>query len=267
MIVRTPNFWDVKEIGSFTGVETFRAVRGHVPHNKAVFGRCISNGWPVFLKVGCPEWGCENVLMEADLLGRSRCANIVELIEYGVHEIDADGDTWQLPYIATEFVENCLVDSLATIPWPATVSVAKGLCAAVSALREAGIVHGDLSPINVLVTETLEAKLCDFGLAVMAGSAPPTERLGPHQPLDEDWGLGADVFGLGALIYSMTGHGDWRRVAYCDAEMVFRNHVPLNARLALTELLTAAASRNWHARERSFDRFKDLLEEVASMSA
>ncbi len=83
--------------------------------------------------------------------------------------------------------------------------------------HDAGIVHCDVKPANVMITESDHPVLTDFGLAhvftdsqkqprVLAGTAP---WMAPEQ-VDEYFGpvsVRTDVYGLGALMYTLiSGH-------------------------------------------------------------
>eukprot|EP00475_Leptophrys_vorax_P026090 TRINITY_DN3658_c0_g1_i1.p1 TRINITY_DN3658_c0_g1~~TRINITY_DN3658_c0_g1_i1.p1 ORF type:complete len:376 (+),score=76.67 TRINITY_DN3658_c0_g1_i1:881-2008(+) len=101
------------------------------------------------------------------------------------------------------------------------ISLSMEICRGLSFLHRIGIVHGDLKPCNVLISEKGVAKLTDFGLSYSAYSSvatkvggttrykPPEASLPKRQRSKLD-PRSADVFGLGGvLLYLFSGFAPW----------------------------------------------------------
>ena len=86
------------------------------------------------------------------------------------------------------------------------LEVARGLDAA----HAAGVLHRDLKPGNVFLTEVGAVKLVDFGLASIMGraslAAGTPAYMAPEQQRGEPEDARADVFGAAAVLHeSLTG--------------------------------------------------------------
>jgi serine/threonine-protein kinase len=142
---------------------------------------------------------------EARSAARLTHPNVVLVLDSGEHE--------GTPYLVMECLPgHTLRDELRDGPLdPARVTwIARDVLAGLAAAHEIGIVHRDVSPGNILLTETGRAKIGDFGIAKAAESQTVTvvgQVLGtpayvaPERLRGEPATPASDVYGLGATLY------------------------------------------------------------------
>src|SRR5262249_7351900 len=155
---------------------------------------------------------------EARAAARLQHPNRVRILHSGEHE--------GRPFYAMEFIQGCsLAHKLKQggVSQHAVVEYLASIAEAVQEAHERGILHRDIKPGNILIDErTDEAKLTDFGLAIIAPSgAGPAEQsvreqvrvagtlpyMSPEQTQDADSvTVRSDVYSLGATLYeALTG--------------------------------------------------------------
>jgi serine/threonine-protein kinase len=190
----------------------------------------------VALKVSRPEWArdrtfARHLAHEAALLARLSHPNIPR-----VHRlVDIDG----VPAIVMEWLEgqclHTLLDALPSetraLPPTAAARVALEVARALAHAHgyrapggaRAAIVHGDVSPSNILVTPTGRVILTDFGAATLNGAGPvcepgvlvgkwaymAPERLAASRPSPS-----SDLYSLGLVLFEALAG----RPAYTGAE-------------------------------------------------
>jgi pimeloyl-ACP methyl ester carboxylesterase len=130
-----------------------------------------------------------------------------------IHDMDeADGH----PYLVLEWLGGgALSDqrSRTRLPEAAFLEIARPIAEALAAAHEHGIVHRDVKPANVLVTDDGRIKLADFGLAKLreldadvtrtAGALGTVAYMSPEQASGEEIGPGSDIFSFGVLAYEL----------------------------------------------------------------
>jgi hypothetical protein len=123
-----------------------------------------------------------------------------------------DGDPPVPPYVVTELVMGpSLARVLASGPLdPArAMDVIGQAAAALSAAHEAGLVHGDIRPANLIIAQGGEVKITDFGIAAAASTAlahtgamaGPPDYLAPECAVGLPATWASDLYSLGAVGY------------------------------------------------------------------
>ncbi len=181
----------------------------HVPLNRIVAVKMIISG----------ELASEDMLVrfqrEAEAAAHLSHPNIVSVYEVGTHK--------GLPYFSLEFVDGPSLSDLmkeTTLSAKDAAALLIPVARAVQYSHEKGVLHRDLKPQNILLTQEGLPKVADFGLAkrldtedndsdkTRAGVILGTPGyMAPEQARNtEDVGPQTDVYALGCILYYlMTG--------------------------------------------------------------
>lgn len=135
--------------------------------------------------------------------------NIVRAYEVGEYE-----DT---PYIVMEYVEGHtlkdLIDQNGPLPVRTAIGITCQILDALSVAHSYGIIHRDVKPQNVIVTERGKAKLTDFGIAREAKATTSTfsgkkvlgsvHYISPEQAKNAVATEESDLYSVGVTLYEM----------------------------------------------------------------
>jgi protein kinase-like protein len=175
-------------------------------------------------------------LREAQIVGQLSHPAIVNLFDVGIEETG-------LAYLVMEYINGRTLQQLlaeSPVPWPRACAWAADLAHALGRAHQAGIIHGDVKPANIMVTEDGHVKLSDFGIARFATQVSGSGRimgtpayLAPEQILGEPHSAKSDLFSVGILLYQMlTGVPpfDGSSVAAVCAQILSAQPIPPSKR-------------------------------------
>ena len=130
--------------------------------------------------------------------------NVVQVYDAG----EAEGS----PYIVMEYVPGDTVAELGKRPYTEAVPLALQACAGLQHAHDAGLVHRDVKPANLLVREDDVLKIADFGIARTAELTRLTQHgtvlgtaayLSPEQAAGREVTIATDIYSLGAVVYEL----------------------------------------------------------------
>ncbi len=145
---------------------------------------------------------------EARAVAKLKHPSLVAVYDQGI-----DGDH---PFLIMELVVGGTLRELlrerGPMPPHAVAAVAEPVLAAIGVAHHAGLVHRDVKPENVLISDAGEVKIADFGLVrAVAGSNMTSASvilgtaayLSPEQVTDGNADARSDVYSFGLLIFEM----------------------------------------------------------------
>jgi eukaryotic-like serine/threonine-protein kinase len=148
----------------------------------------------------------QQFLQEAQTIGRLSHPCIAQLYDVG-H--DANGT----PFLVMEFVSGKTLEQLLAqgpiAPMKAAVWAAD-LATALAYAHRSGVIHGDVKPSNIRITDDETVKLVDFGVARFSSQVSRSDRvlgtpayLSPEQIQGQKQDSRSDLFSLGVVLCEM----------------------------------------------------------------
>jgi outer membrane protein assembly factor BamB len=176
---------------------------------------------------------------EAQVAAQLQHPNIVAIHEVGEHQGQH--------YFSMDFVEGCsLADWVLDGPLPPLQAAGhvEAVARAIHYAHERGVLHRDLKPANILLDQTGQVRVTDFGLARQIGSdkgltasgavvgtpsyMPPEQASGRRDRM----GPASDVYSLGAVLYELvTGRPPFRAATQLDTLLQVLESEPAPPRL------------------------------------
>ncbi|CAH0161404.1 Stk1 family PASTA domain-containing Ser/Thr kinase [Microbacterium sp. Bi128] len=164
--------------------------------------------------------------LEAQAASRMAHPTIVRVFDAGEDvEVGADGHEHPVPYIVMELVHGKLLkDVIAAGPVTIDESLryVDGILEALEYSHRAGVVHRDIKPGNVMITDSGRIKVMDFGIARAVSDSSSTVAettaivgtaayFSPEQAKGESVDARADLYSTGVVLYELlTGRPPFR---------------------------------------------------------
>ncbi|WP_329391113.1 serine/threonine protein kinase [Streptomyces sp. NBC_01351] len=141
------------------------------------------------------------------------------------------------PWIVMELVRGLsladVLEAEGTVPPQRAAHIGEQVLAALRSAHEAGVLHRDVKPGNVLIANDGRVVLSDFGIAGLEGSSAITmtgevvgspEFLAPERALGRDAGPESDLWSLGVMLYAVV-----------EGSSPFRGETPLDTLRAVVD--------------------------------
>lgn len=145
--------------------------------------------------------------------------NIVAVYDTGEEDVTTpDGSTVSVPYIVMEYVEGHTVRDLlaggAPVPIDEAVEIISGVLSALEYSHVHGLVHRDIKPGNIMLTNTGKIKVMDFGIARALTDSQATmtqtnavvgtaQYLSPEQAHGDPVDARSDIYSTGCVLFEL----------------------------------------------------------------
>lgn len=244
-------------------------------------------GMPVALKVIAAQLAETSEFVtrfrrEADVMARLDSPHVVEILDHGT--------TGEALYLATQLVPGGDLGSLLRTRGPLSPHRAARLCAqvahALDAAHEAGVVHRDVKPSNVLLHDIdgprLHGYLCDFGIAQpddaegltqTGGIAGSWGYLAPERTQGHPATPASDIYAVGCLLWACLSGAAPYGGSEVQVVMAHLNapipQLPGDAPIsrALNQVLRDAMAKDPARRPSSAGALRDALRAVGQVPA
>ncbi len=190
------------------------------------------------LRAGEDPVARERLRQEARLAGGLQHPGIAQVFDVG-EEVGPDGE--RTPYLVMEYVDGRslwqLLREQRTLPATEVMRLLAQLAEALAVAHRAGVVHRDLKPGNVLVTDEGRTVLVDFGIARTQDADPLTmtgaivgtaDYISPEQSAGAAASPRSDLYSLGMVAYEcLSGRKPFRRESQVATALAhLRDDVP-----------------------------------------
>lgn len=156
---------------------------------------------------------------EAVAVAKMNNPNIVNIYDSGEEVVTAEnGMTERLPYLVMEYVKGQTLRDIIKVNGPLSQRDAEqvmlGVLSALEYSHRMGIIHRDIKPGNIMISDQGQVKVMDFGIARALDDSAATmtqsqgvvgtaQYLSPEQARGETVDMRSDLYSAGCVLYEM----------------------------------------------------------------
>jgi len=218
--------------------------------------------------------------MEARSVANLSHPNIVT-----VYDVGSDGPTH---YIVMEMVEGTdlkkIIKAEGKLPLDRVLGLAIQICAGIGYAHRSGLVHADVKPQNILVTNQDTVKVTDFGIAQALTDTQPQRRadvvwgsphyFAPEQAKGEPPSPASDVYSIGIVLFEMlSGQLPYAGANQQELAMAhIRDSIPMVTKFnpavpeSLARIIFKVMSKEASGRYREADQLGNVLQSFKNRS-
>lgn len=150
------------------------------------------------------------------------------------------GETHGRHFISMEYVDgddlSSLLRRVGRLPSERAVEISRQLCTGLHAIHDAGILHRDFKPANIIIDSKGKPRITDFGIAGLEAEISKDEmRVGtpaymsPEQITGNEISQRSDIYSLGLVLYEMfTGKQAFQADSVLDLIRKHQTETPTN---------------------------------------
>lgn len=177
-----------------------------LPQNRSDIDEMYSDGYDDASITSTFQSHLESIVAEYSMMRKMKgCANIVNCDDIRF-EKQSNGIGWDI-YIKMELLQPIVQTLPKEIPEETVIKLGQDMCAALELCKKHGIIHRDIKPQNIFLSEHGDYKLGDFGIAktvekTMGGTKIGTYKyMAPEVYNNQPYGAAVDIYSLGLVMY------------------------------------------------------------------
>ena len=210
---------------------------------------------------------------EAEAAAKVNHPNCVQIYDFG--------EEGGRPFLVMELVPGAnagaLVARAGRLAWVKATRIAAAACKGLAAIHATGLIHRDVKPSNLLISDTGAVKIADFGLARKTGEVTLSltgdrtigtpNYMSPEQCMNEPVDARADVYAMGAAYFHLlTGRPPFTGEHHLQVMFAHCNNPVPDPRSLAPELPDGCAEIVFKAMaKRASDRYQTMGEMLAAL--